>query len=196
MALPNGQSFRVADNNLTFREFGDLVSATWIKGHPDIAMYASGTPTDDLEYPCLTWGCAGRWPTDSLKPRLVDEFLDDEGQGRGKYLQVFRSLFEVQIKARDPRAANQIVEEFERFMLEFIAAFKKAGMGEIIYAERSPDTIDIPAKSTVVIRTVRYELQEQYTYTIKDYIIESIEARTTISDGETASSDEIISTIT
>jgi hypothetical protein len=180
--LTDGPIFQRAEGNLTFREVGEMISGIWNNAFKDIPMYANGSATDDVVYPNVVWSCGGKWPMGQLKPRLMEEFLSNEGdmvRPIAKSRMKFRAILEITIFSRDAEQANQIVEEFEFFMYEFIGAVKKAGAAEILYAERAEDSIEPPNKPGVISRTLRYEVHEELAFVTSDRLIESI--RTAVS---------------
>ena len=195
--MSDGQLFQIANGSLTFRQLGNLLSEIWNNAYPDIPMYASGTSTDDVIYPNVTWSCAGKWVLNALKPRLIDEFVSDEGDGIAKSMIKFRALLQIKIQARDSETANQLIETFELFMFEFVGAVKKAGIAEVIYGERKPDEIAPAQKSNVVVRTLVYEVHEQLSFVAKQPLIEMIVTRVkAVFESHDESTEEIVSTIT
>ena len=178
MAMREGPIFQRAQGNLTFREVGEMVSKIWNNAYPEIPMYASASNTDDVVYPSVVWGCGGKWPNGQIKPKLIEEFTvreNDQLRPIAKSRMKFRAILEITIFSRDAEQANQIVEEFEFFMYEFIGAVKKAGAAEIFYAERTKDNIEPPSKPGVISRTLKYEVHEELAFISSDKMIEQIE---------------------
>jgi hypothetical protein len=176
--LNDGPLFQRASGNLTFREIGEMISNIWNKAYKDIPMYAAGSNTDDVIYPNVVWSCGGKWPLGQRKPKLIEEFTvrtEDGVRPIAKSRMKFHAILEITIFSRDAEQANQIVEEFEFFMYEFIGSIKRAGAAEIIYAERAVDKIEPPNKPGVISRTLRYEVHEELAFITSDRLIETIE---------------------
>lgn len=198
MAQFQGPVFQTADGSLTFREIGEMISRIWNNAYTGIPMYGSGSDTDDVSYPNVVWKCAGKWPLEQRKPKLIEEYFTyEDGNARpiAKSRMKFRGILEIKISSTDAQQANMIIEQFELFMFEFIGAVKKAGAAEIVYAERAEDNIDIPAKSGIVNRTLRYEVHEELIFIASDKIIEaiSIELSTEVNGNTNTLVEEITS---
>lgn len=76
--------------------------------------------------------------------------------------------------------SDQIIEEFENFMLEYTPILKAAGAAELVYSRRLADSELNRAGSDIHKRTVTYMLTTEKTYAIKNERIEKIavDART------------------
>lgn len=175
MTLPFGETFRTADGSLTFAQFGELVSQTWAKAFPKVPMFPAGTPSDEATATCITWACANRKRMNSAKDRVTDDFIGDDGSALTKRIGEYRCVFEVRISAATPLEANQLIETFERFMSQYTGAFKKAGVRELVYLERLPDSWERIGSQTVSHRTVQYEMHEQISVVINGPLIKDIE---------------------
>jgi hypothetical protein len=196
--MQEGPAFQRADGNLTFREIGEMTSRIWNNAYKEIPMYAAASPTDDVSYPNVVWSCGGKWPLGQIKPKLIEEFVVDEGDRTrpiGKSRMMFRAILEITIFSREAEQANQIVEEFEFFMYEFIGALKQAGAAEIFYAERMKDGIEPPSKPGVISRTLRYEVHEELSFIVSDKLIETININVAAVLNDNTYVEEIISTV-
>lgn len=156
-----GLSFQTADGNLSLEEFGELVCEVWSAAFPSIPMYQVGTSTDDVVYPNVTWRCFSKRPQTAQKPRTVDEFTGDDDKGYTRKTMRLSDIFEVVITANDPKQANQLIVSFERFMQQYAGAFKRAGIVEILYSARLPDTFKEVSGAIISYRTVHYEVLEE-----------------------------------
>jgi hypothetical protein len=172
--LPTGQTFTVADGTLSFAEFGELVSQVWVKAVPNVPMYPAGTPSDEVNLPSVTWSCSGRVRSRGAKDRIIDEFIGDDGKAYTKRIGEYRCVFEVRVSAAQPSEANQLVETFERFMSQYVGAFKKAGARELLYLERKPDEYERLGAQHVSHRIVQYEFHEQFSFIDNGPLIEEI----------------------
>jgi len=192
------QIFQRAEGNLTFREIGEMISEIWNNAFKDIPMYASASPTDDVVYPNVVWSCGGKWPMGQIKPKLIEEFLTKEGdkvRPIAKSRMKFRAILEITIFSRDAEQANQIVEQFEFFMYEFLGTVKRAGAAEIVYAERAKDSIESPTKPGVISRTLRYEVHEELAFISSDRLIEAIQLKVSARVNGKDNVEEINSTL-
>ena len=196
--IQRGPGFQTSEGNLTFRETGEMMSRIWNNAYKDIPMYNAGSDTDEVVYPNVVWSCGGKWPMGQIKPKLVEEYFVTEGdlsRPIAKSRMKFRAILEITIFSKDAEQANQIVEEFEFFMYEFIGALKKAGAAEILYAERAKDNIEPPHKPGVVSRTLRYEVHEELAFVASDSVIESINLEVSASVNGNTKVDEFNSTL-
>lgn len=173
--LGTGQTFTVADGNLTFAEFGELVSQTWAKAFEEVPMFPMGTPSDESQLPTVTWSCADRRRKNAAKDRVIDEFIGDDGVPYTKRIGEYRCVFEVRVSAATPVEANQLIEAFERFMSQYVGAFKRAGAQEILYLERKPDEYERKGAQHVSHRIVQYEFHEQISFVSGGPLIKDIE---------------------
>jgi hypothetical protein len=175
MYIPEGETFRTADGSLTFAEFGELVSKSWEKAVANVPMYPTGTPSDQMTLPNITWACANRRRMNSVKNRVTDEFVGDDDKVYTKRIGEYRCVLEVRVSAEDPLEANQLIETFEKFIEQYTGAFKKAGVRELLYLERLPDSHERLGAQTVSHRTVQYEMHEQISSVEGGPLIEDIE---------------------
>jgi hypothetical protein len=193
--MTSGPTFRTANGSLRFWQFGELVSRMWNDSHSASPMYQKGSLTDDVEYPCLIWSCAGKKKSDRspLKPRKTDEFSDSDG-AYSIYADWFDCIFEVEVRSNNPLEANQLEDVFEDFMMEFIGAIKRLGAFEIIFLQRLADTIETRAGRPVPAMRVQYMMVEQKTRVISEGMIEAVELHARAIT-QTTESEEIVSLI-
>jgi hypothetical protein len=161
MSVQEGSIFQTADGNLTFEEFGELVSRVWLEAYPSVPMYPFGTASEDIDYPVITWRNAGRLPSGRKKSMTIEEFNDVEGVPRTKKMREFNVLFEVRISAETPKEANQIVIAFIRFMEQYAGSFKRQGIAEVLFEEQTPDTTERVDGRLISYRTIQYRIFEQ-----------------------------------
>ena len=145
-----------ADGNLSYLDFVRLVDHMWSQGHPDIPIYPTGHG-DAATYPSILYGLELRrtHPSDP-KPRFR-EMLDDSGKAIFLAAQRFQNIISfTSVTEADPVTAEEIIEMFEDFMLEYTPFFKEAGVSELTYARRLPDSEQNRSGQGVVNRTVTY----------------------------------------
>lgn len=174
---PTSETFGTAGGSLTFAQFGELVSRVWNDAHSDVSMYEFGTDTDDTEYPLIVWKCGGKTTSDRSpnKPRTADNWIGENGKGIMKKVFFCDTIFSVLVKDDDPQRINQIINEFELFMFEFIGAFKKLGAFEVIFLEREEDKIQKVSNRSVIEGRLNYLMVEQRSFITSEDLIEAIE---------------------
>lgn len=147
-----------AEGSLSYLDFIRLVEKMWTDAHPHIPLYATGTATDP-NYPCILYRLDLRKPMD-MEPKLKmrEEVRRQVGQDivlvRGQRfdnLVVFTVMTE-----NDAQAAEEIIETFEDFMLEYIGVFKRLGLSEMVYARRLPDSGQSRQGRDVIERSIAF----------------------------------------
>jgi hypothetical protein len=181
--LPNGQIFQIADGSMSLYEFGEMVSRCWDEAYPSVPMYQVGAPSDDTDYPNITWRSFNKQPT---KMRTIEEFSSDDGKMHTKKIREFRCVFEVRVAAESPKQSNQIVMAFERFMEQYTGAFKKEGIKEVIYLERLADAFEKRSGNNISYRYIQYEVHEQIATIEADPVIDVAEIHLRVTDEDYA----------
>lgn len=155
---PNKSHHLRARGNLTYLDFIRLVEYLWSEAHPDIPFFATGGE-QYAKYPCIVYGLELRKTHSSEpKPKYREEIITGAGEdgvivGGQRFQNVvsFSAVTET-----DPRLAEELIEVFEDFIMEFTPVFKELGLSEIIYNRRFSDSEENRPGQGIVKRTVSY----------------------------------------
>lgn len=147
-----------ADGNLSYLDFIRVVERVWTGAHPNIPIYAMGT-NSFAKYPCIVYSLEMRRPhPDEPKKRRREEIpthKDEEAiiidAQRFQNLVTFTVFTE-----QDPQVAEELIEVFEDFMMEFTPLYKRLGISEFVYSRRMPDSGENRQGIDVITRTIAY----------------------------------------
>ncbi len=128
--------------NLSYIQFIQLVQKMWIDAHPDVPLVAT-SGKEFSSYPVITYRLDQRQPMQAEpKPKVREEIQTGPGQKNIRITaQRFHSIITFTVFTNDnPYLAEEIIEVFENFMMEFTWVFKLLGLSEILYSRRLPDS--------------------------------------------------------
>lgn len=167
-----------AEGNLQYLKFIDLIKYLWEKSHPDIFFlpHASNHVFDpDKGY--ILYGLESRATAkDYAKPRPIEVIKDTaSGMDYEISMQAFDNYISFTSIHKDPRTAEEIIESFEDFMMEFTPRYKQLGIGDIFYSRRFSDREESRVGQNVNSRTVVYRTIIQKTKLIARDRIKEIE---------------------
>jgi hypothetical protein len=155
--LPHDRRLQRADGNLGYLDFIRMVETLWRESHPEIPFLAKGGPQETI-YPAILYSLQLRKAHPSEpKPRYREEVKGSPDEDAIIICaQRFQNVVNFSVVDKDPRMAEELIEVFEDFMLEFIPVFKERGISELVYARRLPDDEERRPGEDVVWRTVAY----------------------------------------
>lgn len=147
-----------ADRNLTYLQFIALVKYLWAKAHPDIPIKPT-QPLEEADLPVIIYGIEIRRPmSNEPKMRFREQVINKGGQSYLIHGQRFQNIVSFSVIHTDPMMADQIIEVFEDFMLEYTPVFKQLGASEFVYSRRTPDGEVFAHGEDMIKRTVAYML--------------------------------------
>lgn len=149
-----------AKAGMGYLDFIRLVQYLWVRSHPDIPLVATTTKAYP-HYPVITYRLEWRKPFENeLKPRIRETIPTANGEPAIQILgQRFQNIITFTCFDQvDPHLAEEIIEEFENFMIEHTVIFKELGASEFVYAHRQQDTADQRENFTIVERSISYML--------------------------------------
>ena len=158
-----------AQGNLTYLEFITAVKALWENAYPSIKIKSTQSG-DYAEYPVIVYGLElRRTHSSEPKPRTRISPSSDVAVFGQRFQNVvsFTVITETtegsQLKgavgrSSGPEVADQIIEAFEDFMLEYTPVFKRLGASEFVYARRLADSEENKENTDIVKRTITYML--------------------------------------
>ena len=163
-----------AFGNIQYLDFIDMVKLLWEDGHPGIYLVASGnTATSHAENGYITYSKIRRVPKDNnTKPRSVYEGPDELGNDIAVLSQSFINDIKFTAIHREPRVAEEMLEEFEIFMMEITPLLKMKGIEELLYGQGLADEDNERAGLDLSGRSVLYRVITQMVFVIRPTILE------------------------
>lgn len=147
-----------AKGNLTYLQFVKLVGDLWRESYPGVPYRVSGGD-QEATYPVITYSLQLR-KTHPDEPKLKFREQVPTTPGEDAIIiggQRFQNVINFTITTEgDPELAEELIEAFEDFMLEFTPVFKELGISEIVYARRLPDEEESRRGEGVERRTLSY----------------------------------------
>lgn len=154
----NRSSHFRAGSGIGYIELIQAIEYIWSESHPEIPMYAMGLETYPV-YPCIIYNLDRRITfRDETKPRQREMIMTPEGE---KGLSIFGQRFDnlisfTAVTKSDAQLAEQIIEVFEDFLLEFTPVFKQLGVSEMVYHQRMTDAGENRNNTDIVKRKLVY----------------------------------------
>jgi hypothetical protein len=187
-----------SSGKLTYLDFVGLVKEAWEQSHPNIPV----VPMAMNEYDMLCIHPAVIVYSMELRKTHVNEPKPKIRQVSNSeevtvYGQKYQNIISFTIMARvgklegqDPSSVqddldksvlcDQIIEEFEDFMLEYTPVFKYLGANELTYSRRLSDSEVARRTKDVHKRTVTYMLTTEKTFAVRNRTIEEIAINTRV----------------
>lgn len=181
----------IYSGTLTYLQFINLVKKLWEESYPSIPIIPLGPGTDTFsvhDYAIVYALELRKSHTIEPKPRMRQNVSNNNYTIYGQKFQNIVS-FSVMTKigvveGNDPtklnddtfksQIADQIIEAFEDFMLEYTPILKAAGASELVYSRRLSDSEINREDKDVLKKTVTYMLTTEKTFAIKNDRIERI----------------------
>ena len=178
-----------AEGSLTYLDFIRLLSKMWTDAHPNIPMFGEGTSTD-ARYPCIVYKLDLRKPVNAEpKPKHREEIRRQIGEDmvivRG---QRFDNIITFSVfTENDVQTAEELIEVFEDFVMEYIGVFKRLGISEMLYARRMPDSGQNRQGRDVIERSVSFLVRTEKVIVSTEWKMNQIliDARIWLSQGAT-----------
>ena len=163
-----------ARGNLTYLEFIALVKMLWEEGHPDIPIVPN-KGKNFAHYPCIVYGLEIRTPLqEERKPRYRGKFEHDD-RTYIQHGQRFVNMVSFSVRTEnEPELADEVIELFELFMMEWTPVFKELGASDFMYNRRLSDDEETRKGEDVIRRTVVYRLVTEILMQAPYDVIEAI----------------------
>lgn len=156
--IANHSSYLRAQGNLGYLDFIRIVEYLWSESHPDIPLYATGLSTYPT-YPCIIYNLEMR-KTHTNEPKQRHRELihrPDSDTNIQIKAQRFQNIVNFNVYTQtNAQQAEEIIEAFEDFMLEYTPIFKQLGLSEIFYYRRNPDSGQRRDNVDIVERSVSF----------------------------------------
>ena len=176
-----------SQGNLSFIQFLQLLQKMWIDAHPDIPLVAQGGK-EFSSYPVMTYRLDQRQAMQGEpKPKIREEIVTAPGESNLLIFgQRFHSVVTFTVYTNEnPYLAEEIIEVFENFMMEFTWVFKALGLSEILYSRRLPDSDGQRGKGLgIVEKSVSYMITTEKVIVTERQKLEQvlIDARVFVED--------------
>lgn len=155
-----------AQGRLSYLDFIDMVGELWLDANPKIP-YVPFQGKNTAKYPALVWALDMRVPfREEPKPRLRQE-VRDPVSGKTYLIHAWRFTNIVTFTAvteKDPRLAEEIIENFEDMMITYTGAIKQAGISELRYYRRYADNEVTRPGDDLNRRTLAWEVTTEKVY--------------------------------
>lgn len=171
--LPVREPMR-ANGNLSYLDFVRLVKYLWTSANPDIPMVPDQSEAFAI-YPCIAYSLGLR-KTFKNEPKFKhrDFVEDDTGQKYRITGQRYDNIVQFSVVTRsEPELADQIIENFEEFMIECVPIFKELGASDFFYSRRLSDNEESRKSEDTCVRTVCYLL---VTETVVQTSVDTLES--------------------
>lgn len=167
-----------ARGNLTLLEYIDLIEYLWKKGYPEIIYQPMGAKkTWDPERGYIVWELESRVPKENnVKPRhqQVYDHPEDSNRKISIWTQSFNNLIGFTALHQNPRTAEEIIEQFEEFMIEATPILKELGIEELLYSRRISDRTEKRFGEDLSARTVLYMATTQRVIPVEQHKLNEI----------------------
>ncbi len=146
--LSRGQNYTplpplTANSNATYLQFIDTVDKVYTGTHPDVEFRPFGDKNEYMpDQGYIIYSLVTSDPKENnLKPRVKE--IVEHPENPDKRLVIFTQSFLNSVKFtavhQKPRIAEEIIEDFEDFMISMGPLLKEVGVEECIYARRASD---------------------------------------------------------
>jgi hypothetical protein len=174
-----------AQGNLSYLEFITAVKALWENAYPDIKIKPTQSG-DYVHYPVIVYGLELRKahstepkPRTRISPNKDVAVFGQRFQNVITFTVITETTEGSKLKgttgrSSGPEVAEQIIEAFEDFMLEYTPVFKRLGASELVYARRLSDSEENRGSEDVNKRTVSYMLTTEKLFAMEVNKIEEI----------------------
>lgn len=150
--------------NLSYLDFIRVVERIWNEAHPEIPFVAAGLPVDS-KYPCVVYSLANRVSfKNEVKPRLRERIVDEENPGETllvygqKFVNYVKFTVYDKIEPNGALVAEELIEEFEDFMIRYTPIFSQLGLNDFVYERRLADDEEAREGEGIVKRSVVYRV--------------------------------------
>jgi hypothetical protein len=178
-----------AKGNLTYLQFIDQIQHLWNKSNPEIDFmpYASNHIFNP-EKGYIIYSLEMRKPqANNSKPRVheVVDHPDDDTKKLVVYIQSFENLIRFTAVHKDPRTSEEIIEQFEDFMIWVTPIFIKSGIENFFYGRRISDNHDARLGDDLALRAINYLVITQKILTVDMAKLEEYTISIALNDGAT-----------
>lgn len=154
-----------ARSNMSYLQFIDIVNYLWSKGHSDVMFQPfSAQKIFDPELGYIIYSLEDKKPrANNPRPRLYDTQEDPEDPKKkiAIFIENFNIIVQFTALHKDPRIAEELIEEFENFILEITPSLRMNGLESISYVRRMPDSHQTRFGDDISARAIAYMIGVQ-----------------------------------
>lgn len=150
--------------NLSYLDFIRVVGEIWHEMNPKVPLIAAGLPLDG-KYPCIVYSLANKLSfKNENKPRLRERLVHHEDPSESllvygqKFVHYIKFTVVDEVEPNGAQVAEELIEQFEDFMITYIDIFSKLGINNMFYERRLPDDEESRPGEGVVKRSVVYQV--------------------------------------
>lgn len=137
-------------------------------------------PHNQLEETKILYKVIERVPLKELKPRPMEEIIEDENNSINKrtgmiYGQRQRCILQFDIVACDYVSANKVMKIFEETMFTYTGFFKSKGVYEMHFLKHFSDINYDTYRQDLSVRSLQYYIEIQKLITVFDTTIDNID---------------------
>ncbi len=180
--------------NIQFLDAMDMIKAVWEDAHPEISFHPQGDHMlNDLETAYIIYSTAERVTKENNpKPRFQWRADTDSGERYAILSQSFIHRVKFRVVHKSPRVAEEVLDEFEDFMMLLTPLLKQAGMEDIYYLRRTSDNHLVRAGEDKEDRGVIYTMTFQKILLAHEQVLDHIYLKLhTAIEGGTPSTIEV-----
>lgn len=168
-----------AFDNIQYEDFLNIVKTLWEDGHPDVQFQrysARNQYNPDKGY--IVASMARRIAADNnSKPRFRASEDQADGSVTQYYTQSFINLVRFTALHTDPEVADEMISQFESFMVSIRPILGIKGAERLTFVERSADEDETRMGWDRSARTLMYELVTQSIYTVNTGTLEKYQIK-------------------
>lgn len=172
--LPSSQ----AKGNISYLQFIDVVDNLWRSGHPEIQFGPFGAhKIFNPEYGYIIYTLEDKKPrANHPKPRLYEVINDelDPSKKIAVFIENFNAIVKFTAIHKDARVCEELVEQFEDFIIEITPILKMIGLENIYYVRRMADSHETRYGDDVSTRAVAYQIGIQKILTTDLSILQGV----------------------
>lgn len=182
--------------NLSYLDFIRVIGEIWHEMHPEIPILAAGVPTDG-QYPCIVYSLGNRLAfKNENKPRLRERLVHHTDPSESlliygqKFINYIKFTVIDEVEPNGAQVAEELIEDFEDFMITYMDIFSKLGVNNLFYERRLPDDEESRIGEGVVKRSVVYQVILEKQIDVKVGNLESVWLNITVGSLEEADCDD------
>lgn len=167
-----------ARSNMSYLQFIDVIDYLWSQGHPEIRFSPVGAASIfDPELAYIIYSLEDKKPkANHPKPKLYE--IKQDVNDPSKKVAVFIENFNIMVKFtaihKNPRVAEELIEEFENFIIEMTPVLRMNGLESLLYARRLSDSHESRYGDDISSRSIAYMIGVQKMLTTDVTILDSV----------------------
>lgn len=173
-----------AQGSVSYQKFINIVNYLWTLGHPEICFIPfADNNIYDPEKGYIIYSLVRAKPAENfIKPRFhrAVDHPQDATKKIAVFIQSFTNVVKFTAVHKNPKMAEEMIENFQLFMLESTPIFIGAGVEDFAYGERPADEHKTRYGEDIAARSVMYIVRTQLVLTTDMSKLEAIIARVSV----------------